>query len=110
MNPFTSLLNGFCFFVGVGFAKAIVEPVAKKFFQTKVLKYAPVMLQMLDERVPRLLGKASGKEIEQMVKQKFEELTGESWGDDDVDSLFRLYDVRIAADKALKNEQENSNK
>jgi hypothetical protein len=47
------------------------------------------------------LHRCSGAELEQVVRQKLEPLTGESWATDDLGSLFALFDPRAAADHAL---------
>ena len=52
-------------------------------------------------RLPGLLQRCSGAELEQVVRQKLEALTGESWATDDLGPLFALFDPRAAADHAL---------
>ena len=95
------------FFVGVGVTKALIEPIAKRVIKNKVMRFAPAALKLLDEQIPGLLGKWSGEEIEQLVRQKLESATGESWSKQEIDSVFQLYDVRIGASKALTNVQAN---
>lgn len=102
-----AVIDAFFFFVGVGFAKAIVEPIARRVFRQKVMKYAPIALQFLDAQVPGLIGTAKGEDIEEMVRKKLESLTGENWSQSEIDSVFQLYDVRIGATKALSNGQQD---
>lgn len=94
--------------IGIGFAKAIVEPVMKKLFKNKVIRFAPVALKLLDEKMPGLLGKRTGEEIEQLVRETLESATGESWSDDEINFIFKAYDVRVGADRALSNEPKDS--
>lgn len=95
------LIDAAIVFIGIGFSKAIVEPVARNLFRRKIIKYAPVALQFLDSQVPGILGNATGEDIEKMVREKLEALTGESWSQKEIDSVFQLYDVRVGANKAL---------
>jgi hypothetical protein len=95
------IVDAIIVFLGIGFSKAIVEPVARNIFRQKVIKYAPAALQLLDSQVPGILGEASGEDIEKMVREKLEKLTGESWSKKEIDSVFQLYDVRVGANKAL---------
>lgn len=99
-----SLLDIALVFIGIGFSKAVVEPVAKRVFKNRVMRFAPAALKLLDEQVPGLLGKWSGEEIEQLVKQKLESITGEDWSQKEIDLVFQLYDVRVGANKALSHE------
>ena len=62
---------------------------------------APVLFRQLDPLLPGLLQRCSGAELEQVVRQKLEALTGESWAKDDMGPLFALFDPRAAADHAL---------
>lgn len=93
------------FFIGLGISKALIEPIAKLVIKNKVMRFAPAALKLLDEQMPGFLGKWSGEDIEQLVRQKLESVTGESWSKQEIDSVFQLYDVRIGASKALNNVQ-----
>ena len=69
--------------------------------QRRILAVAPVRFRQLDPLLPGLLQRCSGAELEQVVRQKLEGLTGESWATDDLGPLFALFDLRAAADHAL---------
>jgi hypothetical protein len=86
-------------FLTLGFIEAVVKPIAKRFVQRKVLKYTPALLEYLDGQLPRLLGQYNGKELEQIVNAKLEELTGETWSKAELDQVFGIFDVRITADR-----------
>lgn len=86
-------------FLMLGFAEAVIKPIAKRFVQRKILKYSPVLLEYLDKQMPQLLGTYSGKELEQVVNTKLEEITGETWNKAELDRLFSIFDVRITADR-----------
>jgi hypothetical protein len=86
-------------FLTLGLIEAVVKPIAKRFVQRKVLKYAPTLFEYLDKQMPRLLGQYDGKELEQIVNAKLEELTGETWSKAELDQVFGIFDVRITADR-----------
>lgn len=87
-------------FLMLGFMEAVVKPIAKRFIQRKILKYSPIALEALDKQLPQLLGKYSGAELEQIIKTKLEDLTGETWNKDELDQVFGVFDIRITADRA----------
>ena len=66
-----------------------------------ILAVAPVLFGQLDPLLPALLQRCSGAELEQVVRQKLEALTGESWAGENLAPLFALFDPRAAADHAL---------
>jgi hypothetical protein len=70
--------------------------------QRRILRAAPLLFRQLDPLLPGLLQSCSGAELEQVVRQKLEVLTGESWATDDLGPLFALFDPRAAADHALR--------
>lgn len=86
-------------FLMLGFIEAVVKPIAKRFVQRKILKYSPVVLEAIDKQMPQLLGACDGKELEQIVKTKLEGLTGESWNQDELEEVFKIFDIRITADR-----------
>ncbi len=65
-------------FLVLGLVEALVKPLARRFVQRR-----------------------SGAELEQVVRQKLEALTGESWKGEDLGPPFALFDPRAAADHAL---------
>lgn len=86
-------------FVALGMVEAVVKPIAKRFVRRKLLKYTPVLLEYLDRQMPQLLGRYSGAELEQIVNNKLEELTGETWNKAELDQVFKVFDIRITADR-----------
>ena len=88
-------------FLALGVVEALLKPLARRFVQRRILSVAPVLFRQLDPLLPGLLQRCSGAELEQVVRQKLEALTGESWATDDLGPLFALFDLRAAADHAL---------
>ena len=88
-------------FLALGVLEAVVKPLARRFVQRRILAVAPLLFLQLDPLLPGLLQRCSGAELEQVVRQKLEVLTGESWASDDLEPLFALFDPRAAADHAL---------
>ena len=88
-------------FLALGVVEALLKPLARRFVQRRILAVAPVLFRQLDPLLPGLLQRCSGAELEQVVRQKLEALTGESWASDDLGPLFALFDLRVAADHAL---------
>jgi len=73
----------------------------RRFVQRRILAVAPLLFRQLDPLLQGLLQRCSGAELEQVVRQKLEALTGESWVGEDLGPLFALFDPRAAADHAL---------
>lgn len=88
-------------FLALGVVEALVKPLARRFVQRRILSVAPLLFRQLDPLLPALLQRCSGAELEQVVRQKLEALTGESWATGDLGPLFALFDPRAAADHAL---------
>jgi hypothetical protein len=88
-------------FLALGVIEALVKPLARRFVQLRILAAAPLLFRQLDPLLPGLLQSCSGAELEQVVRQKLEALTGESWAREDLGPLFALFDPRAAADHAL---------
>ena len=89
-------------FLALGVLEAVVKPLARRFVQRRILSVAPLLFRQLDPLLPGLLQRCSGAELEQVVRQKLEALTGESWATDNLEPLFALFDLRAAADHALR--------
>jgi len=85
----------------LGVIEALVKPLARRFVQRRILAVAPLLFRQLDPLLPGLLQRCSGAELEHVVRQKLEALTGESWVGEDLGPLFALFDPRAAADHAL---------
>jgi hypothetical protein len=88
-------------FLALGAVEAVVKPLARRFVQRRILSVAPLLFRQLDPLLPGLLQRCTGAELEQVVRQKLETLTGESWTSDDLEPLFALFDPRAAADHAV---------
>lgn len=93
------LIEAILFFLTLGFTEAVIKPVAKQWVRRRVIKYAPMVLEILDKQMPELLKAYDGKQLEQVVRSKLESLTGETWSKEELDEVFRMYDPRITADK-----------
>jgi hypothetical protein len=87
-------------FLVLGLSEAVIKPIAKRFVQRRILRAAPLVFAQLDPCLPALLQDCNGAQLEQIVRTKLEALTGESWAGEDLDLLFRLFDPRLAADRA----------
>ncbi len=92
------VLDLLTFFLTLGFVEAVVKPIARKWTQRKILAIAPVLLQKLDAILPDLVQSGDGCDLEAKVRAIAEELTGEDWGDADLDPLFQMFDIRKTAD------------
>lgn len=87
-------------FLVLGVVEAVIKPVAKRFVQRKIIKYAPMVYRVIDPMMPYLLVRYSGAELEQIVRQKFTELTGEDWSQTNLEPFWQWYDPRKNADHA----------
>ncbi len=85
-------------FLVLGVVEAFVKPIAKKWVQRRFLRAAPGVLKKIDAMLPYLVLHYSGEELQEKVRLAFEEVTGESWGEDEINPFFELYDIRKAAD------------
>ena len=92
MNPLDLLIA----FTLLGITEAIIKPLAKRFVQRRILKAAPAILRAIDARLPELLTLPTGEALEARVRSIAEEVTGESWAEDDLGPLFELFDLRRA--------------
>ena len=95
MNPLDLLLA----FTLLGLTEAVVKPLAKRWVQRRILKAAPVTLREVDRRLPELLTLPTGAALEARVRSIAEEVTGESWAEDDLGPLFTLFDLRRAVSR-----------
>ena len=87
-------------FLLLGLIEAVIKPIAKRFVQRRILMAAPLVFAQLDPYLPALLQACNGAQLEQIVRTKLEALTGEGWAGEDLGLLFRLFDPRLAADRA----------
>lgn len=93
------LLDAGIGFVILGFVEAVVKPIAKQFVQRKILTYSPKVLEWVDKKLPQMLTEYNGEQLEQVVRLKLEEITGESWSKAEMNEVFSLLDVRVTADR-----------
>lgn len=84
-------------FAVLGIAEALVKPIAKRWVQRRVMQHAPAVLALLDRQLPQLFGQLDGEQLQGLVRLKLEDLTGESWSDQEINQIFALYDPRITA-------------
>ena len=91
-----SLIDLLIAFVMLGLVEAVVKPIAKRVVRRKILKAAPVILRAIDAHLPELLTLPSGAALEARVRSIAEQVTGESWADDDLGPLFEIVDLRRA--------------
>lgn len=96
MRTTIDLLIGF---LAMGLTEALIKPIAKRFVQRRLLRHAPALLTYMDQQMPALLQAHKGKELEQVLRSELENLTGESWAGTSLDTVFKLYDPRITADR-----------
>lgn len=85
-------------FTTIGFFEAVVKPIAIKVVRRRILKWAPIVLDALDPVMPEMISRYNKEELEEIVRRKFEELTGEEWTTQDVAPFWVLYDPRINAE------------
>jgi hypothetical protein len=88
-------------FVLLGIEEALIKPIAKRFIKRKIAKHAPTAMQFLDEIVPGAFSRYNANDLNLQLKQRLESVTGESWGEKEVDQMFTIYDPRITANKSL---------
>lgn len=93
MRTAIDLLIGF---LAMGLIEALIKPVAKRWTQRRLMRWAPTLLNFLDHQMPTLLQAYRGAELEQVLRTQLENLTGESWATDDLGPLFELFDLRRA--------------
>lgn len=96
MRTAIDLLIGF---LALGLAEAVIRLLAKRWIERRLMRWAPTLFNFLDHQMPSLLQAYRGPELEQVLRTQLEHLTGESWADQSLDPLFRLYDPRITADR-----------
>jgi hypothetical protein len=96
------------FFVGLGFMEAVIKPLATKLFQNQISTYLSPALNFLDERLPGMIGRERGDQIENSLRSWLEIEKGVKLTQKQIDYIFSIYDARVTANKALSNEQKNS--
>jgi hypothetical protein len=81
--------------------EALIKPVAKRFMKRKIAKHAPAAMQFLDEIIPGAFSRYNANDLNLQLRQRLESVTGESWGEKEVNEMFRIYDPRINVNKSL---------
>jgi hypothetical protein len=89
-------------FLSIGFAEAVVKPLAKRFVERRIQAAAPIVLAELDRRLPELLETGGRKAIEGLVASQLEAATGQAVRQGDVERIFELFDLRIAGERVRK--------
>lgn len=89
-------------FISIGVQEVVIKPIATRFIKKKILKYAPAAMQFLDEQMPRMIVQNSSEGINELLRSRLESITGEKWGDKEMNEMFEIYDPRITADKHLQ--------
>jgi hypothetical protein len=67
----------------------------------KIAKHAPAAMQFLDEIIPGAFSRYNANDLNLQLRQRLESVTGESWGEKEVNEMFRIYDPRINVNKSL---------
>lgn len=83
-------------FISIGFASAVIRPIAKRWVQRRILKAAPMALKRIDAVLPDIIKLPSPEAVEGRVREILEEVTGESWEGTDLGLIFELFDLRKA--------------
>ena len=89
-------------FLSIGFAEAVIKPLAKRFVERRIRAAAPVVLAELDRRLPELLLAGGREVIESFAKGELEAVTGQAVRQGDVERLFALFDPRVTAERLEK--------
>lgn len=89
-------------FLSIGFAEAVLKPLAKWFVERRIRGVAPVVLAELDRHLPQLLQAGGREAIESFVRGELEAATGQAVPQGDVERLFALFDPRMTADRLQK--------
>lgn len=98
------VLDALLAFLLLGITEAVIKPIAKRWVQRRVLRHAPTVLQHLDQLFPALVGQLNAAELEDYVRTYVEDLTGESWRSPEIDTIFRLFDPRVTAERNARNQ------
>lgn len=105
---FYPLADAVFFFLGVGFMEAVVKPLATRFFKKQISTHLSPALDFLDSRLPEMIGRKRGDEIEAALRDWLEIEQNIKTTQKEINYIFGIYDARVTADRALNHEQENS--
>ena len=83
----------------IGFFEGVIKPTATRIVRRRLLKWLPVVIDVLDPLMPEAIRAYSRQELEEWVRLKFEEITGESWSYKEIRPFWEIYDLRVNADK-----------
>jgi hypothetical protein len=89
-------------FLLLGVQEALIKPIAKTLLKRKIIKHAPAAMQFLDEKMPGAFSRYNARDLNTQLKERLESITGESWGEKEVDEMFKIYDPRITANKCIQ--------
>ena len=86
-------------FVLLGLVEALIKPAATYLVRQKLIRWTPVVLYYVDQVFPELITSCSFEDLDQIVRMKFSELTGEDWSDTNLDYFWEMYDPRVTLAK-----------
>lgn len=86
-------------FISIGIQEALIKPIATRFVKRKILRYAPAAMQFLDEQMPRMLVQSNSENMTELLRSRLQSITGEDWGEKEINEMFKMYDPRITADR-----------
>lgn len=86
-------------FVLLGLVEAVIKPAAAYWVRQKITRWTPVVLAYVDKVFPDLVTGRSPEDLDQLVRTKFSELTGDDWSTTNLDYFWRLYDPRVTLHK-----------
>lgn len=89
-------------FLLLGIQEALIKPIAKTILKKKIIKHAPAAMQFLDEKMPGAFSRYNARDLNIQLKERLELITGESWGEKEIDEMFKIYDPRINANKCIQ--------
>jgi hypothetical protein len=89
-------------FLFLGVQEALIKPIAKTILKRKIVKHAPAAMQFLDEKMPGAFSRYNARDLNIQLKERLELITGESWGEKEIDEMFKIYDPRINANKCIQ--------
>lgn len=96
------IVDLFIGFLSIGFVEAVVKPVAARFVRRQIEAVAPAVLEEIDRCLPELLLSGGRETIESFAKDMLESELKRNVQQGEIDALFQILDVRIAADRLLK--------
>lgn len=91
----------------LGLIEAVIKPAATYWVRRKIIRWTPVALAYVDKMFPDLVVGRSSEDLDQLVRVKFSELTGEDWSTADLNYFWKLYDPRVTLHKLANSDLVN---